>query len=64
MNSSDDEGLMDFMMKKDISKTATLGGANYMQKPIQPIGMKIGGGNPLMNKFKPNSSSIRMGGMK
>ncbi len=58
MNSSDDEGhgLMDFMMKKDISKTA-----GAPQRPGIPafiksssslgMGMKLGGGS-IANKFR------------
>ena len=55
MNSSDDEGLMDFVMKKDISKQAATTAASIVNRitGMNPISMKISRENPLINKFKP-----------
>ena len=62
-SSGDEEGLMDFVMKKDISKGNQAGsgpgGQNkmVMQRSMLgmgSLGMKLGGGSSgmLMNKFK------------
>lgn len=58
MNSSDDEGIMDFVTKKDISRhgniTNQTPNVNRMHG-LNPLAMKIAGGNPLINKFKQTS---------
>ena len=61
MNSSDDEGIMDFVMKKDISKHANNPAAPNINRVIgmNPLAMKISGGNPLINKFKPSIGTIK-----
>ena len=61
MNSSDDEGLMDFVMKKDISKHANNSAAPNVNRMMgmNPLAMKISGGNPLINKFKPSIGTIK-----
>lgn len=67
-NSSDDEGLMDFVMKKDISKNHIQPGStgvplNRLSSSGGPSGMKIGaGGNSLMGKFSKPSGSAGGGG--
>jgi hypothetical protein len=61
MNSSDDEGLMDFVMKKDISKHANNSAAQNVNRSMgmNPLAMKISGGNPLINKFKPSIGAVK-----
>lgn len=63
MNSSDDEGLMDFVMKKDISKNTinntAAAGPNVNRMMTNPLAMKISGGNPLINKFKPAIGALK-----
>lgn len=61
MNSSDDEGLLDFVMKRDISKHAVNSAAPNVNRTmnVNPLTMKISGGNPLINKFKPSVGSMK-----
>lgn len=52
---------MDFVMKKDISKHAMNTSAPNVNRMMgmNPLAMKISGGNPLINKFKPAIGTLK-----